>query len=139
MIGNPKMLRVWRVLKEVPHRWIDVMEVGKEANLTCRQVSALVNMLPMEVSKRYDKDNRAMQLKLDMSDEAIEGWDAVMHALCRHNRTANEEDIRNLAEKVQLIMVHTAAPFPDIDIQYKDRCIVIRKGVLRCQDVSDDI
>ena len=61
MIGSPKMYRIWSQLKDIPHRWIDVMEVGRLTNLTCRQVSALVGMMPEGlVQKRRDPDSKAM-------------------------------------------------------------------------------
>ena len=139
MIGNPKLFRVWRELKDIPDRWVDVMEIGKITNLTCRQVSALINMLPAKVDKRYDPENHAVQIRLIIDPEEIEELDIRMREICcNHASKVRARDAKEPPVE-ERITIQTTSGFPSIDIQYKDRHIAIRKGDMRCQDVSDDL
>ena len=143
MIGSPKMYRIWCQLKDIPRRWIDVMEVGRLTNLTCRQVSALVGMMPEGlIQKRRDPDTKAMQLYLDMDAEDIPERDVWMKSVCYQIKPENKERIASLLSSEEWIPVtklceltglerrevtQAISIIPDVEIRYRGKITVYRK------------
>ena len=143
MIGSPKMYRIWSQLKDIPHRWIDVMEVGRLTNLTCRQVSALVGMMPEGlVQKRRDPDSKAMQLCLDIDDSEIPEKDVWMKSVCYQIKPENKEKINALLSTEEWISINSLCEqtglerkevsqaisiIPGVEIRYRGKITVYRK------------
>lgn len=142
MIGSPKMYRVWSQLKDVPNRWIDVMEIGKLTNLTCRQVSALVNMMPEEaVQKRRDPIVKSMQLCLSLSDDEIEEMDLLMKEVCFQIKPEHKAAVSQALSDEWLALpdlcaqtglerkavIQAISVIPGVETQYKGKITVYRK------------
>lgn len=136
------MYRVWSQLKDIPNKWIDVMEIGKLTNLTCRQVSALVNMMPEEaVQKRRDPVVKSMQLCLSLSEKEVAEMDLMMKEVCfqikpEHKALVNEAldqewmALPDICAKTGLekkSVIQAISVIPDIETQYKGKITVYRK------------
>lgn len=68
-----KTYRVWKVLFTIPNRWVDVMEVAYESNLTTRQVSMIINGMPSPpVEKERDGDGHMQVILRGSEDELSE-------------------------------------------------------------------
>ena len=57
---NCKTYRVWGALLEYPNDWQSVMKIAYDINMTARQVSSIVGMMPSPpvVKERDEKDNK---------------------------------------------------------------------------------
>ncbi len=143
MIGSPKMYRIWCQLKDIPHQWIDVMEVGRLTNLTCRQVSALVGMMPEGlILKRRDHETKAMQLCLELDEDMIREQDVKMRQICFQIKPENRDKISALLSPDEWISVtdlcaktglekrevtQAISVIPNVEIKYKGKITVYRK------------
>lgn len=142
MIGSPKMYRIWSQLSDIPRRWIDVMEVGKLTNLTCRQVSALVNMMPEGmVLKKRDPVTKAMQLYLDVEQQDIKKMDIFMKEACYKTDARDRDKVREVLKPdvwttVQDLcdatglerrtVVQAVSMMQDVEVGCKDKVIMYR-------------
>lgn len=130
MKGNPKLYRVWKVLAQTPREWISVMYVGKMSNMTCKQVSALVNLLPKGyVIRERDPVSKEIQIYLNLDDTTIESFDREMKTACFHFKECDKQAILEALGEENWISMTEICKITGLDRQYVAHIIPLMDGI----------
>lgn len=115
-----KVYRVWKVLFTIPNKWVDVMEVAYEANLTTRQVSMIINGMPSPpVEKERDAEGH-MQVILRGSESDLKELQRYIRMECLG---ISEEDVYTISEYIPTDWI----PLTDLcDLTGKERLELTR-------------
>lgn len=67
-----KTYKIWRILLDNPNDWMSVKDVARDMNMTSRQVSSVVGMMPSPpVRKERDEGTKELMMILEAGEEEV--------------------------------------------------------------------